>query len=136
MVVKYECEFKEIMKKYIMNGMCDYLQCFVTIMAYNVMIMHNNELKIIWQSNWTSLYCMKESNWWMVKWLYEMEYQYNRESIEWMKRIHLQWMDWYSYRNVSFSYTHWSQTFYTLNTCYRIANPSIDDDKCLNNVWH
>ena len=30
-------EFNEIAKKYILNGMRDYPQCFITIMIYNLM---------------------------------------------------------------------------------------------------
>ena len=30
-------EFNEVEKKYILNGMCDYPQCLITIMAYNLM---------------------------------------------------------------------------------------------------
>ena len=30
-------EFNEVAKKYILNGMRDYPQCFITIMAYNFM---------------------------------------------------------------------------------------------------
>ena len=30
-------EFNEVAKKYILNGMHDYPQCFITIMAYNLM---------------------------------------------------------------------------------------------------
>ena len=30
-------EFNEVAKKYILNGMCDYIQCFITIMVYNLM---------------------------------------------------------------------------------------------------
>ena len=41
-------EFREVMKKYIMKGMRDYPQCFVTIMAYNLMeVPQNSELKIL-----------------------------------------------------------------------------------------
>ena len=41
-------EFREVVKKYIMKGMRDYPQCFVTIMAYNLMeVPQNSELKIL-----------------------------------------------------------------------------------------
>ena len=30
-------EFNEVAKKYILNGMCDYPQCFITIITYNLM---------------------------------------------------------------------------------------------------
>ena len=40
-------EFNEIAKKYILNGMRDYSQCFITIMAYNLMWTQNEELKIL-----------------------------------------------------------------------------------------
>ena len=41
-------EFKQLAKKYIMNGLRDYAQCFVTIMAYNLMnAPQNSELKIL-----------------------------------------------------------------------------------------
>ena len=35
------------MKKYILNGMRDYPQCFITIMAYNLMWTHAREPKIL-----------------------------------------------------------------------------------------
>ena len=40
-------EFNEVAKKYILNGMRDYLQCFITIMAYNLMWTQDGELKIL-----------------------------------------------------------------------------------------
>ena len=41
-------EFKQLAKKYIMNGLRDYAQCFTDIMAYNLMhAPQNSELKIL-----------------------------------------------------------------------------------------
>ena len=40
-------EFNEMVRKYILNGMRDYPQCFITIMAYNLMVSCDNELKIL-----------------------------------------------------------------------------------------
>ena len=40
-------EFNEIVKKFIMTGMREYNQCFVTIMAYNLMLTHDGEAKIL-----------------------------------------------------------------------------------------
>ena len=40
-------EFNEIVKKFIMTGMREYNQCFVTIMAYNLMLTHDGEPKIL-----------------------------------------------------------------------------------------
>ena len=40
-------EFNEVTKKYILNGMCDYPQCFITIMAYNLMWTQDGEFKIL-----------------------------------------------------------------------------------------
>ena len=40
-------EFNEVAKKYILNGMRDYPQCFITIMAYNLMWTQDGELKIL-----------------------------------------------------------------------------------------
>ena len=40
-------EFNEVAKKYILNGMRDYPQCFFTIMAYNLMWTQDGELKIL-----------------------------------------------------------------------------------------
>ena len=40
-------EFNEVVKKYILNGMSDYPQCFITIMAYNLIWTQNGELKIL-----------------------------------------------------------------------------------------
>ena len=40
-------EFNEIVKKYILNGMREYNQCFITIMAYNLMWTHAGEAKIL-----------------------------------------------------------------------------------------
>ena len=39
-------EFNEVAKKYILNGLHDYPQCFITIMAYNLMWTQDGELKI------------------------------------------------------------------------------------------
>ena len=39
-------EYNEIAKRYILNNMRDYLQCFITIMAYNLMWTQDGELKI------------------------------------------------------------------------------------------
>ena len=33
-------EFNEVLKKFIINGMREYNQCFITIMAYNLMLTH------------------------------------------------------------------------------------------------
>ena len=41
------CEFNEVAKKYILNGMHEYNQCFVTIMAYILMWIHAREPKIL-----------------------------------------------------------------------------------------
>ena len=40
-------EFNKIVKKYILNGMREYNQCFITIMAYNLMWTHAGEAKIL-----------------------------------------------------------------------------------------
>ena len=40
-------EFIEVAKKYILNGMRYYSQCFITIMAYNLMWIHAGKLKIL-----------------------------------------------------------------------------------------
>ena len=40
-------EYNEIAKRYILNNMRDYLQCFITIMAYNLMWTQDGELKIL-----------------------------------------------------------------------------------------
>ena len=40
-------EFNEVAKKYILNGMREYNQCFITIMAYNLMWTHAGEPKIL-----------------------------------------------------------------------------------------
>ena len=40
-------EFNKIVKKYIINGMREYNQCFITIMAYNLMWTHAGEAKIL-----------------------------------------------------------------------------------------
>ena len=40
-------EFNEVAKKYILNEMRDYPQCFITILAYNLMVGCGNELKIL-----------------------------------------------------------------------------------------
>ena len=40
-------EFNEVAKKYVLNGMREYIQCFITIMAYNLMGTHAGELKIL-----------------------------------------------------------------------------------------
>ena len=40
-------EFNEVAKKYILNGMREYNQCFITIMAYNLMWTQDGEVKIL-----------------------------------------------------------------------------------------
>ena len=40
-------EFNEVAKKYILNGMRESNQCFITIMAYNLMWTHASEAKIL-----------------------------------------------------------------------------------------
>ena len=40
-------EFNEILKKFILNGMREYNQCFITIMAYNLMLTHDGDPKIL-----------------------------------------------------------------------------------------
>ena len=40
-------EFSEVAKKYILNGMCDYPQGFITIMTYNLMWTQDGELEIL-----------------------------------------------------------------------------------------
>ena len=40
-------KFSEVAKKYILNGMRDYSQCFITIMAYNLMWKQDGESKIL-----------------------------------------------------------------------------------------
>ena len=40
-------EFNEVVKKNILNGMLDYPQCFITIMAYNLMQTQDGKLKIL-----------------------------------------------------------------------------------------
>ena len=40
-------ESNEVVKKYIINSMRDYPQCFITIMAYNLMWTQAEELKIL-----------------------------------------------------------------------------------------
>ena len=40
-------EFNEVLKKYILDDMRDYPQCFITIMAYNLMWTHAGKLKIL-----------------------------------------------------------------------------------------
>ena len=40
-------EFNEVAKKYILNGLREYNQCLITIMAYNLMWTHAGELQIL-----------------------------------------------------------------------------------------
>ena len=40
-------EFNEVVKKFIMTGMREYNQCFITIMAYNLMLTHDRDPKIL-----------------------------------------------------------------------------------------
>ena len=40
-------EFNEVLKKFILNGMREYNQCFITIMAYNLMWTHDGDPKIL-----------------------------------------------------------------------------------------
>ena len=40
-------EFNEVLKKFIIKGMREYNQCFITIMAYNLMLTHAGEAKIL-----------------------------------------------------------------------------------------
>ena len=40
-------EFNELVKKYILNRMCDYPQCFITIIAYNLIWTQDRKLKIL-----------------------------------------------------------------------------------------
>ena len=40
-------EFNEVLKKFIINGMREYNQCFITIMAYNLMLTHDGDPKIL-----------------------------------------------------------------------------------------
>ena len=40
-------EFIEVAKKFILNCLRDYPQCFITIMAYNLMWTHTGKLKIL-----------------------------------------------------------------------------------------
>ena len=40
-------EFNEVVKKHILNGMSDYPQCFISIMAYNLMWTHSGDPKIL-----------------------------------------------------------------------------------------
>ena len=40
-------EFSEVAKKHILNGLRDYPQCFITIMAYNLMWTQDGEVKIL-----------------------------------------------------------------------------------------
>ena len=40
-------EFNEVLKKFIINGMREYNQCFITIMAYNLMWTHDGVAKIL-----------------------------------------------------------------------------------------
>ena len=47
-------QFNEVAKKYILNGICDYPQCLITIMAYNLMWTHAWEciLLLLPMINW------------------------------------------------------------------------------------
>ena len=47
LVFEKSSEFNEVVKKYIMTGMREYNQCFVTIMAYNLMLTHDGDPKIL-----------------------------------------------------------------------------------------
>ena len=40
-------EYNKMVKKHILNGMRDYLQCFITIIPYNLMWTHVGKLKIL-----------------------------------------------------------------------------------------
>ena len=40
-------EFNEVLKKFIINGMREYNQCFITIMAYNLMWTHDGDPRIL-----------------------------------------------------------------------------------------
>ena len=47
MMIDESDEFSEVAKKYILNGMCDYPQGFITIMSYNLMWTQDGELEIL-----------------------------------------------------------------------------------------
>ena len=65
-------EFNEVVKKYILNGMSDYPQCFITIMAYNLIWTQNGELKILTLTDYRLghllIFHKDHINKWLVKW--------------------------------------------------------------------
>ena len=66
-------EFHEMVRKYILNVMRDYSQCFITIMAYNLMVSCDNELKIFnliddWLGHLVSFITIASMNSWTNTW--------------------------------------------------------------------
>ena len=41
----------KLMKRHITNSICDYSQCFMTIIAYNLIMKNSNELKNLSRTN-------------------------------------------------------------------------------------
>ena len=118
-------EFIEVTKKYILNGMCEYNQCFITIMAYNLMWTHASEAKIL---NLTDdrlghlriIHKDRIDDWLKdyLKW-----YRNAVEEQETEERFCLPWLDRFPYRNVSITDIRGLQTSHTFHPWTNSGQP-------------
>ena len=110
-------EFNEVVKKCILNGMRDYPQCFITIMAYSLMRTQDGELwysispMIEWVTLVSSTTITSMISLMGIWSSTEMGWR-NKSREKWLC---LQWMDRFPYRGAPTSHIRWIQTSYSFH---------------------
>ena len=107
-------KFNEVAKKYILNGMREYNQCFITIMAYNLIWAHASEAKIL---NLTDdrLGHLRITYRRLVEGLPEMVQKCRGKTGNRRKRFCVRWLDRFPCRDVPTTDIRGLQTSYTFH---------------------
>ena len=127
-------EFNEIVKNFIIKGMREYSQCFITIMAYNLMLTHDGDPKILDLINdrLGHLRIVRRER--IDEWIEEYRKWYKNaveeQETEGSGFVYLGWIDFHVEMFPLCTFVgHRHPTLFVIGRT--VLNPNIDDNRCL-----
>ena len=127
-------EFNEVAKKYILNGMHDYPQCFINIMAYNLMWTQDKELKILNLTNdrlgHLRIIHKNHIDKWLKKYLKWYRNAMEEQEIEGSGFVYNGWIGFHIEMFILRTFVGYKHPTHSI-LGQSVVNPNIDDNRCL-----
>ena len=127
-------EFNEIVKNFIIKGMREYSQCFITIMAYNLMLTHDGDPKILDLINdrlgHLRIVRRERIDEWIEDYLKWYRNAAEEQETERSGFVYLGWIDFHVEMFPLCTFVgHRHPTLFVIGRT--VLNPNIDDNRCL-----